>query len=83
MPKVPVILVGEGFWNPFDAAIKSVMDTQYHTIDPEDTKLYVITDDERQIEAIIKHAPIRNICKEMEDEEAMHERDQEAANLSH
>lgn len=74
MPKVPIILVGESFWKPFDEAIRQLMDKQFHTINPDDAKLYTITDDESQIRAIIKHAPIRDICKEMVAEEEMHER---------
>jgi predicted Rossmann-fold nucleotide-binding protein len=79
MPKAPIILVGEAFWNPFDAVIKQIMDVEFHTINPEDTKLYTITDDERQISAIIKHAPLRDLCRERTEEEEMHERKQTTA----
>jgi predicted Rossmann-fold nucleotide-binding protein len=72
MPRVPVILVGSDFWGPIDEISKNVLDKQFHTIDPDDVKLYTVTDDEEQIMAIVKHAPIRDICKEIETENLLH-----------
>ncbi len=55
---VPVILVGEEFWKPFDEFIRKDL-TEEHMIGESDPNLYIITDDEDKIMEIIKNAPIR------------------------
>lgn len=45
VPNVPIILIGEAFWQPLDHFIKSTLDEQYEVIDPDDSNLYAITDD--------------------------------------
>lgn len=45
IPRVPIILLGVDFWEPFDKAIKLVLVEKFATIDPVDTELYTITDD--------------------------------------
>lgn len=55
---VPIILVGESFWKPFDEFIKKDLVAQ-NMISESDPALYVITDDEDAILEIIKNAPIR------------------------
>ncbi len=56
---VPIVLVGEEFWKPLDAYMRSMFLEKYQTIDPQDMNLYTITDDEDVIMDIIKKAPIR------------------------
>lgn len=53
MNRIPVILFGTEFWNPVDKLIKQILVTEYGTINPEDRKLYVITDD---IETVLEVA---------------------------
>ncbi len=57
--KVPIILVGSGFWKPFDDIIRQQM-LGKKTIDPEDADLYVITDNEDSVIDMIRNAPVRN-----------------------
>lgn len=56
---VPLILVGTEFWSPMQKVIDEVLRDKYQTISPEDTALYVITDDEEQILEIIKNSKMR------------------------
>lgn len=63
--KFPIILVGSEFWNGVDEFIKKEMLTR-DTIDPEDVKLYTITDNEDEIIDIIKKAPIQSNVRELE-----------------
>jgi uncharacterized protein (TIGR00730 family) len=58
--KVPIVLVGKEFWQPLDDLIKKEMLNHHHTIETEDTNLYIILDDEEEIFEIIKNAPVRN-----------------------
>lgn len=53
IPEVPIILLGKDFWTPLDAFIRDVLADKYHTIEPEDRSLYVITDDIQQIIDIV------------------------------
>ncbi len=57
--KVPILLVGKDFWGPLDEYLKTMMVERYETVDPGDTSLYTITDDEDEIIKTIKEAPIR------------------------
>jgi len=59
-PPTPVILVGEKFWKPIEAVIKSTLRDEYKTISPDDINLYTITDDEDKILDIVRNAPPRN-----------------------
>jgi len=45
IPKVPVILYGETFWEPLLEVIDRVLKQDFATIDPTDTNLYLLTDD--------------------------------------
>lgn len=45
VPQVPVVLLGKDFWTPLDQMIRDVLADTYHTIEPEDRSLYIITDD--------------------------------------
>jgi len=57
--KVPIILVGSGFWNPFDELMKKEL-LGRGTVDPEDLELYKILDNEDEIIELIKNSPVRN-----------------------
>ncbi|MES2437048.1 MAG: TIGR00730 family Rossman fold protein [Patescibacteria group bacterium] len=57
--KLPIILVGESFWNPVINAMKQVMLDENQAIDQADLSLFTITDDEDRIVEIVKAAPIR------------------------
>lgn len=56
---VPFILVGKKFWEPLDQFIKDQL-VSHAYIDPTDTELYTITDDEDEIMRIIMDAPERS-----------------------
>lgn len=56
---VPIIIVGEEFWKPFDSFIKKDL-AEDHMIGESDPTLYTITDDEDAIIELIKNAPLRN-----------------------
>lgn len=58
MEWVPVILVGKKYWTNLDKFIKKNL-LKNGKINPEDVKLYTITDDEDEIIEIIKNAPVR------------------------
>ncbi len=58
--KVPVILVGNEFWNAVDTLVKQEMLIKNQTIDAEDLNLYTITENEEEILEIIKKVPVRS-----------------------
>lgn len=60
MEKVPIILVGKAFWEPFDRYVREVM-LAGGKIDSGDTDLYTITDDEDEIIRIIARAKVRHV----------------------
>lgn len=45
VPKVPMILLGTKFWQPIMDVVEKTLDDEFHTIDPDDKDLYIITDD--------------------------------------
>lgn len=65
VPQVPVILLGKDFWTPLDEMIRDTLSDKYHTIDPEDRSLYVITDDVEQIVQLIEDSTLERARKEM------------------
>ena len=60
--KVPVILFGSDFWQPFSELLKKEL-VGKELIDPEDINLYTITDNENEVLNIIRNAPVRNGIK--------------------
>jgi hypothetical protein len=56
--KVPVILIGSEFWQPFDTFIRNTL-LKSEKINEEDLKLYTITDSLDEALEIIKNAPVR------------------------
>jgi hypothetical protein len=53
-PTVPIICVGTSYWTNVDKLIKETLLDQDATISPEDTGLYVITDDNDEILKIVR-----------------------------
>ena len=58
--RVPIILVGVSFWQPFVDFLKHKVLEEEKGIDPEDLDLFVLTDDEDQIMDILKNTPARS-----------------------
>lgn len=58
--KVPIVLVGSDFWNPLLDFMRNVQRDEFKTISPNDTDLFVITDDTDEIIDIAKNASMRN-----------------------
>lgn len=56
---VPVVLVGKSYWKHLDKFIQKIL-VKNKFIDPDDTKLYTITDNLDEVLEIIKNAPVRN-----------------------
>lgn len=44
-PRFPVVLLGSKFWGPFVDLMQRQLVDEYHTISPEDLKLFLVTDD--------------------------------------
>jgi hypothetical protein len=59
IPKVPVVLVGKEFWQPFLSLIKEELYEDNSTINKDDMGLYKIVDSEDEVLEIIKNAPYR------------------------
>jgi len=57
--RVPIILIGEDYWRPLDQFIKQRFLKEHHTVTPEESLLYTITDNEDHILDIVRNAPIR------------------------
>lgn len=57
----PVILVGNKFWGTLDKFIKNQMLITTHTISRGDEKLYIITEDVREIQRLMNHHERRQI----------------------
>lgn len=57
--EVPIILVGSDFWSPLVEFIDKSLKEKHRTIDPKDTELFQLLDDEEEIIEIVKNAPIR------------------------
>ena len=49
IPQVPIILLGKDFWQPLDKYITDFLAEKYHTVEPEDRNIYMISDDMGEI----------------------------------
>lgn len=58
--RVPIILVGVSFWQPFVDFLKHKVLEEEQGIDPEDLDLFILTDDEDEIMDILKKTPARS-----------------------
>src|SRR5574343_122467 len=66
IPSVPIVLFGKDFWLPLFDFIKSNMLDKHHAIDPEDLKLFTITDSQDEVIEIIKKAPVSTWWSKMD-----------------
>jgi uncharacterized protein (TIGR00730 family) len=66
IPRVPIILVGEDFWQPLLQYIKDNVYGKHDAISEDDMKLYVQTDDHDEILKVIKDAPVSEWWKNYE-----------------
>ncbi len=66
IPKVPVILVGTDFWNPFKNFIQDNMLDQHHTISDEDMASFVVTNSNDSVIGIIKSSNVSDWWKMMD-----------------
>lgn len=60
MEKLPVILIGEEFWQPLLDWIDQVMVRKFDAVDEEDTKIYTLADSVDQAFNIIKKSKARH-----------------------
>jgi uncharacterized protein (TIGR00730 family) len=63
IPKVPIILFGKDYWNPFKEFLTATVLNQHHAIDAIDLDLFVITDSSDEVMEIIKNAPVSSWWK--------------------
>ena len=61
MQKTPVILMGKEFWQPLLDWFKKTMLEKYHTINPQDIKLFTLVDKAEDAFKIIKKSRERTI----------------------
>lgn len=66
IPSVPIVLFGTDFWLPLFDFIKSNMLDKHHAIDPEDLKLFIITDSHDEVIEIIRKAPVSKWWSKMD-----------------
>ena len=57
--KIPVILVGQDFWDPVGELLKNQLYEKYQTIDESDLNIYKIVDSAEEAFELIKNAPPR------------------------
>lgn len=53
IPPIPIVLFGSSYWQPLLDFIDTSLDEKYHTISPEEQKLYTLTDDFDEVIRII------------------------------
>lgn len=58
IPKVPVILFGDGYWTDLIQFMKNNMIDKNHTIDQKDLDLFEVTDSVDRVIEIIRSAPV-------------------------
>lgn len=68
--KAPIICVGNDFWRPLDSYIKSHLLEGFHTISPEDEKLYTITEDLDVISQILSEHQRRTVTQILSGEQS-------------
>jgi uncharacterized protein (TIGR00730 family) len=64
IPKVPIILIGTDFWNPFKEFITKNLLEKYGTIVPADLDLFTITNSQDKVLEIIKTAKVSEWWKD-------------------
>ncbi len=66
IPRVPIILIGKDYWNPFKKFITEQMLEVHHAILSDDLQLFTVTDNLNEALEIIKAAPVSEWWKENE-----------------
>jgi uncharacterized protein (TIGR00730 family) len=59
MAPVPVVCIGQDFWNPLNGWIKQVMLEEQKAIDPKDMNIYTVVDTAEQAFDLIKETKER------------------------
>lgn len=67
VPQVPVVLLGKDFWTPLDQMIRDTLADKYHTIEPEDRSLYIITDDIQHVTDRVNESSLERAREQMFD----------------
>jgi len=67
VPQVPVVLLGKDFWTPLDQMIHDTLADKYHTIEPEDRSLYIITDDIQHVTDRVNESSLERAREQMFD----------------
>lgn len=65
VPQVPVVLLGKDFWTPLDQMIRDTLADKYHTIEPEDRSLYIITDDIQHVTDRVNESSLERAREQM------------------
>lgn len=65
VPRIPIIMVGREFWEPFNHFVKSIMFDRMKAIDEDDMNLYKIVDSAEEAFAIINNASDRHEFSEL------------------
>jgi uncharacterized protein (TIGR00730 family) len=65
VPQVPVVLLGKDFWTPLDQMIRDTLSEKYHTIEPEDRSLYIITDDIQHVTDRVNESSLERAREQM------------------
>ena len=60
IPRIPIVLVGVAFWQPFIDLVRVQMLNTFETISPSDMDIFTCTDNEDIIIEILKNAPARS-----------------------
>ena len=58
IPRIPIILFGNDFWNPIIKILKDDLLEKHHTINNKEFDLFKITNSEDLVIKILKEAPI-------------------------
>src|SRR3989344_5440086 len=67
VPRIPIVMVGREFWEPFNHFIRAIMFDKLKAIDADDMNLYTIVDSAAEAFEIIKKAPDRHEFAELKE----------------
>ena len=55
-PRVPVVLYGSAFWNPFVSFVREVLDKKFKVIHTDDAQLFTVVDDPEEAMRVIEQS---------------------------